>query len=387
MKQLEDMLSPERLERLKVVCDTLSDRTEFRDRWEVFEPLLTEITPLELVSLVDYIMAQEADISSVKLQVSRLIHACSKFLERDELRFDSIPYVSGILQENRQIESVLAALKGELRLLQGEADDSRRMEVVGQLSALSQQLKAHYEKLENDVFPILEKEVSEHACTSLMWSIHTDAAAALAQCIEALQEEGDSLRRFNEQVGKFFFAAGTIIFRENAILLPAMVELLPASVWEQLASYEADERLISDQPSPAGSIDLPTGTLSREQLVNIFSNLPVDITLVDAEDRVVFYNTPPERIFPRTPAVIGRKVQQCHPPKSVGTVERILDGFRRLEHDRASFRVTVGEKYLLINYIALYDADGVYDGVLEILQEISGLQKLSGERRLLDWEG
>ena len=387
MKHLEDMLSPGRLNSLKEVCDMLSDRTEFRDRWEAIEPLLAGITPVELVSLVDYIMKQEADISSVKLQVSRLIHACSKFLERADLRFDSIPYVSGILQENRQIESVLAALKGELRLLQGEADESQRLEVVGQLSALSQQLKTHYEKLENDVFPILEKEVSEHACTSLMWSIHTDAAAALGQCIEELQEEGGSLRRFNEQVGKFFFAAGTVIFRENAILLPAMIELLPASVWEQLAAYEADERHIPDQPSSAGSIDLPTGTLSREQLVSIFSNLPVDITLVDAEDRVVFYNTPPERIFPRTPAVIGRKVQQCHPPKSVGTVERILDGFRRNKHDHASFRVTVGQKYLLINYIALYDADGVYDGVLEILQEISGLQKLSGERRLLDWEG
>jgi len=52
--------------------------------------------------------------------------------------------------------------------------------------------------------------------------------------------------------------------------------------------------------------------------------LPVDITFVDKEDRVRYFSQSKERIFPRTKAVIGRKVQQCHPQKSLHVVEEIL---------------------------------------------------------------
>jgi len=111
----------------------------------------------------------------------------------------------------------------------------------------------------------------------------------------------------------------------------------------------------------------------------------VDITYVDENDTVRFYSNPPHRIFARTPAIIGRKVQFCHPPESVHVVEQIVNSFRSGEKSVASFWIHMGPKFVLIQYFAVRDAEGNYRGTLEVSQEISEIQKLEGDRRLLDW--
>jgi hypothetical protein len=111
----------------------------------------------------------------------------------------------------------------------------------------------------------------------------------------------------------------------------------------------------------------------------------VDITLVDANDQVVYFNTPADRIFPRTKSVVGRKVQNCHPPKSVHIVEDIINAFRERRQTEADFRLTLRGRYILIRYVALYDNAGEYAGTLEISQDITELRALEGDKRLLDW--
>ena len=132
-------------------------------------------------------------------------------------------------------------------------------------------------------------------------------------------------------------------------------------------------------------IYLPTGVLKAEQFNLIFNHLPVDITYVDENDTVRFYSNPPHRIFPRTPAIIGRKVQFCHPPESVHVVERIVQSFRTGEKDVASFWFHMGPKYILIQYFAGRNENKEYKGTLEVSQEISEIQSISGDRKLLDW--
>jgi DUF438 domain-containing protein len=106
---------------------------------------------------------------------------------------------------------------------------------------------------------------------------------------------------------------------------------------------------------------------------------------VDEQDRVRYYSQGRERLFPRSPAVIGREVRHCHPPKSVAVVERILDSFRRKEKDVAEFWLTLDGKFIHIRYFPLYDREGVYRGVLEMSQDLTAIRALEGERRLLDW--
>jgi hypothetical protein len=112
--------------------------------------------------------------------------------------------------------------------------------------------------------------------------------------------------------------------------------------------------------------------------------LPVDVTYVDADDRVRYYSEG-DRVFPRSPAVIGRAVSNCHPPASVEKVVQILDAFRSGTKDTAEFWITMNGRFLSIRYFALRAEDGTYEGCLEVTQDLTDLRALEGERRLLDW--
>jgi PAS domain S-box-containing protein len=132
--------------------------------------------------------------------------------------------------------------------------------------------------------------------------------------------------------------------------------------------------------------DLVTGALSAEQIVLMLENLPVDITYVDENDIVRYFSGVKHRIFPRSKAIIGREVQNCHPPDSVEVVERILQAFRDHERDHADFWINMHGKFIHIRYFALYDASGKYRGTIEVSQDVTGIRSLEGEQRLLDWK-
>ena len=142
----------------------------------------------------------------------------------------------------------------------------------------------------------------------------------------------------------------------------------------------------SDDIKQIQKIDLNTGALTSEQVNLILTNLPVDISFVDDEDKVVYYSNTKGRIFARTPAVIGRKVQNCHPSESVHMVNRIIDAFRAGKRDMAEFWIEIGGKFIHIRYFAVRDTEGRYKGCLEVSQDVTGIRALQGQRRLLDWE-
>jgi uncharacterized protein len=142
------------------------------------------------------------------------------------------------------------------------------------------------------------------------------------------------------------------------------------------------------QPMPAGragSINLDTGQLTATQVDLILKHLPVDISFVNEDDEVAYYSATSDRLFPRSPGVIGRKVQNCHPPRSVGTVVKILDSFKSGEKDTAEFWIQMKGRFIHIRYFAVRDDAGRYVGTLEMSQDITGLRGLEGEKRLLDW--
>jgi DUF438 domain-containing protein len=114
--------------------------------------------------------------------------------------------------------------------------------------------------------------------------------------------------------------------------------------------------------------------------------LPLDLTFIDKNDKVVFFTNPPERVFTRTKSIIGRKVQDCHPPESVDVVEKIVKAFEEGKKDKAAFWIKMGTQFLLIQYFAVRDENNEFLGTLEVSQEVSEIRNLTGERRLLDWE-
>ena len=133
------------------------------------------------------------------------------------------------------------------------------------------------------------------------------------------------------------------------------------------------------------SLALDTGMLTPEQVDLILKHLPVDLTYVDEGDAVRYYSAKKDRIFARAPGVIGKRVQECHPSESVHVVDKILDEFKTGTKDTAEFWIKLGAQFVYIRYFALRDGEGNYRGTLEVSQEVSGIQRLEGERRLLDW--
>ncbi len=125
------------------------------------------------------------------------------------------------------------------------------------------------------------------------------------------------------------------------------------------------------------------GSITKDELEALLNTLPVDITFVDKEDTVRYFSQNKERIFPRAKAIIGRKVQQCHPQKSVHVVNQILDDFRNGRRDLAEFWIQLEERLILIRYFAVRSKDNEYLGCLEVTQDITDLKKIEGEKRLL----
>ena len=130
-------------------------------------------------------------------------------------------------------------------------------------------------------------------------------------------------------------------------------------------------------------VSFRTGSLSREELGALLDTLPVDITFVDSEDTVRYFSKSKDRIFTRTEAIIGLKVQQCHPQKSVHVVNQILEDFKSGRRDVADFWINLGGRFIYIRYFPIRNENGDYLGCLEVTQDITDARGLEGEKRLL----
>jgi len=125
--------------------------------------------------------------------------------------------------------------------------------------------------------------------------------------------------------------------------------------------------------------------LEPDVLETLLDTLPVEISFINDRDEVRYFNKNGDRIFPRPRSIFGRKVQQCHPQKSLHKVTQILDAFKRGERDVAEFWITLKGRQIYIRYFPVRDKKGVYRGTLEVTQDITDIKEIEGEKRLLDW--
>jgi len=126
--------------------------------------------------------------------------------------------------------------------------------------------------------------------------------------------------------------------------------------------------------------------LESETVEFMLNSLPVEISFVDENDEVSYFNKDGNRIFPRPRSVIGKKVQQCHPKKSLDKVVQIIEAFKNGKRDVANFWINLNGRLIYIRYFAVRDNNGKYLGTLEVSQDITDIKKIQGEKRLLDWK-
>lgn len=306
-------------------------------------------------------------------------------------------------RENGALREQAAALRGALESwMDGTGGRGAAKAQLGLLMDVDK----HYRRKEHLLFPFLEKRGISGPST-VMWAKDDEVRSRLAELGGILDEGGpetDFERQYGAKVAAEQAIAGLeeMIFKEERILLPMALQSLGEEEWGQIAaqSPEIGYCLVDEVPAwrgaaavagaatppPAGSVVLPTGALTLAELEALFAALPVDVTFVDADDRVRYFSEGRNRVFHRAKAVLGRKVQNCHPPSSVGTVERILADFRAGTEDVAEFWLQMRGRFVHVRYFALRDGAGAYTGTLEVTQDLTRERALEGERRLLQYD-
>ncbi len=371
-------------------CLGLNSPADNTENLQKAQPLFDEVNAQLVFELVDEVVGRTAEIGEAKRIVTRMLHSFTKPLNAVKRPFErGFSYIEHILEQNDKIVGVLDALKADVsRMNEPKFFESSKEKIAQEVQEVSTYVE-HYEDKENVLFPVIEKHLPNSRCLQVMWSIHDDVRLTLKELNKVLLDPHVALGYVNTLLGRLFFDMYSMVFREEQILFPVIIKNLPR---EELLTLGIDQ--FSDgQASPyhdtatsKGKIDLITGNPTVTQLLHIFNTIPVDITLVDASDRVVYFNTPQHRIFARSKAVVGRMVQNCHPPESFAIVQNIIDSFRSKKRREADFRITLKGRYILIRYVALYDEDDTYAGTIEISQDITDIKNLKGEKRLLDWE-
>jgi hypothetical protein len=382
-----------REEKLKGIIRDLHRDENVAAAKERFRELIKDVAPWEIGKMEQTLMKEGLPESEVKRLCSVHVEVFKESL--DQKAVPGLPAghpIHTLMRENREAERIAAELE---TILDPKTERGRASEALGRLAGI----ETHYLRKENQLFPVLEaKGVS--GPSKVMWAVHDDIRILLKDARVSAAEgtlTADRLKFISAQVRD-------MVYKEEHILFPMALELLTEEDWGKVAAGEGEIGfawgLAPEQPwkpagtgAPAeylarhaGSISLDTGSLTADQINLMLTHLPVDLSFVDENDEVLYYSATPERIFPRSPGVIGRRVQNCHPPKSVDTVERILAEFKAGTKDTAEFWIRMRGRFLHIRYFAVRDAAGKYRGCLEVSQDVTGIRALDGERRLLDWD-
>ncbi len=400
----------ERVRVLKDIVLRLHRGEKLEDVRAEFHDLLREVSPAEIGA-----MEQELVRGGVpETEIKRL---CQMHVElftsgTDAPQLPDLPSghpIHTLRAENREAEARAAKLQEAA----GQASDplsfaAARAGLAAGVADLAQIIR-HYERKENQLFPIMER----HGLTAppqVMWEIHDDIRKQFKQAA-ALLDAGDADAA--PLVAELCVAVRDMVFKEERVLLPMVWETFDEADWARVRLGEEDIGFSwvtpgtewTPPPLPAeagggagagaasggasgaaqGFIDLDAGRLSAEVLNAILKTLPVDLSFVDATDRVAYFSATEDRIFPRSPGIIGREVSKCHPPKSVHMVEEILTRFKSGERDTAEFWIELHGRFLHIRYFAVRLPDRTYAGCLEVSQDVTAIRALTGQRRLLEW--
>lgn len=390
------------MENLRKYCKGMLEDDNARELYEIYEKDIYSVKAEEVMALVDWMISEEYNLETIKNSLNKILNIFYNSLDDnyDENTEHSV-FINILMDENKAFTKILNGIKETLKVFSKADRKSKefnklRLKMKTSIESLSE-IEAHYVKKENILFPHIEKNIPEYGCLQVMWSIHDDIRIAIKELSELLDYEYFDDIQFNRGIGRLYFDIFGIIFREDLILLPISSLKIPKDELIEMALQcpEIGYSFIDtpdlsklnpiEQTIPEGVVNLGTGELTAEQLILMFNALPVDITYVDENDHVRFFSSPKDRIFPRSKAIIGRSVQNCHPPESIHIVTEVVNRLKSGEKDVENFWIQMGGKFILIQYFALRDDDGIYKGTIEVSQDLTDIKNLGGEKRLLDY--
>lgn len=405
-REVTDTNKGKRQQLLKEMILKLHDGVPAEEVKKDFELNFTGVSSYEISQMEQSLMDEEG-IEAEEIQRLCEVHA--------DIFKGSVEQVHTRSKEEESIGHPVRVLREENYALKSLIEDKLIPQVKSYLEGHDEKTKTqlltnmnllwdidkHYSRKENVIFPYMEK-YGISAPPKVMWGVDDEIRLDIKNLKEAMVSDD------KETVEKIYEATFTrideMIFKEEEILIPMILEKFTEDEWLEIAddSEEIGYCLVSPEGKwvpervsfigmtpktkesiQDGNIRFGIGFLKFAELEKILNALPIDMTFIDVDDKVKYFNQAKERIFARTKSVIGRTVQNCHPPQSVNTVEKLLIDFKSGAKDEESFWINSRGMFILINYYAIRDDHGKYMGTLEVTQNVKNIRELEGEKRIL----
>ena len=370
---------------------------------------------VHLIGQVPYadVVSVEQELLSEGIQQDEVLRLCDLHTEAlkgnvDQSGTKTVPEghpVHTFRKENRALEWELTSVNKLFNEI-SEDKEEKLKEVIGEIqkhfNSLSD-VEKHYLRKENLLFPFLEK----HDITgpsSVMWNKHDVTRQYLKSAFEVF-ETVDEIKVPEAKLLIDFVlkpAADSIedmIYREEEKLFPMSLDTLSEQEWYNIYQhsveigfclYDPQEKWQPDhieikpeEEKGTKRIQVTGGSFTAEEITCILNTIPFDLTFVDKDDTVRYFTQGKERIFTRNRAILGRKVQNCHPPSSAHIVKKILEDFKSGKEDHARFWITMQGQFIIIEYYALQNDQGEYLGTLEVSQNLTEKRSLNGQQCLL----
>ncbi|MCX7785152.1 MAG: DUF438 domain-containing protein [candidate division WOR-3 bacterium] len=366
-----------------------------------FQNILQDTSPEEVAQIEEELIKEGLPPKEIQKLCDIHIALFKESLEKEQITSPAGHPIHILMEEHKILLQNAESLKSIAERIKSDKELEHLQHIIKHLK----DSESHYLREENVLFPYLEK----HGITqppAIMWQEH-DKIRGIKKNIYHITDNRlnldfkDFCQQLKENALSLVEMLSNHFYKENNILFPTGLKVITENEWKEIRK-EFDElgyccftpesaktpigedKKVSAELKDKDIITFETGSFSKDELETLLNTLPIDITFVDAEDTVRYFSQTKERIFPRTKAVIGRKVQNCHPQKSVHIVNQILENFRNGKRDTAEFWINLNNRLIYIRYFAIRK-EGKYLGCLEVSQDITDIKKIEGERRLLEW--
>lgn len=397
------MSDDERQEKLKEVIQELHAGKTVAEVKAKFADVIAGVSPVEISRL-------EVQLVKDGLPIEEIQNLCDVHAEvfkgslEEYHHPEEVPGhpVYTMKQENEALRALMkVGLRGDLDAFKADPSDDNRFKLLESVN-LFYDIDKHYSRKENLIFPFLEA-AGVTAPPKVMWGVDDEIRQKIKDAKKSLVEFSGDVKNVEEKLNAAIVQAGEMIFKEESILFPMCLETLSEDEWIKVyeGSDEIGYTLIPPQKewelkrvnvvkkeqdkgiTESGFIRFDTGVLSAKELNLMLNHMPVDFTFVDKDNVVKYFSNGKERIFARTKAIIGRTVENCHPPKSAHIVEKLVEDLKSGKKDSESFWIQMGDRFVVISYYAVRDENGEFMGTLEFSQDIAPLKALEGEKRLM----
>jgi DUF438 domain-containing protein len=377
---------------------------------EKFKDVLKDVTSEDIIKIEEELVKEGMPREELQKLCNIHMAVFGEQLAGQELLLASGHPISILIEEHRIMLERAEKLEEFIGIVEEACDSVYVGDIMTELQSIAkdfQDSEKHYMREENVVFPIAEK----HGITeppAIMWMEH-DEIREVKRKFTSLVDKWNAItfeefkKRLTETAKPLCSLLPSHFYKENNILFPAILEATSIDEWIEArkefdeigycsftpatATVQMESGKARSQKDLQGEAELKfeNGSLSKEEVEGILDALPIDLSFVDKTDRVKYFNKAEKRIFVRTKSVIGRKVELCHPKKSVHVVTKIVEAFKSGKKDVAEFWINMGGRLVHIRYFAVRDQNKKYLGTLEVTQDLTDIRKIEGEKRLLDW--